>query len=124
MNSKLGQFSSWAALKVGRLTLRILKWLVVICIAIILGFTLYAVTMLPTLQPWHTERLNNEFSAMRNRNLDFDGYMKLETKLFDEMRDEIKNWDHQNEAFIYSRFNSESYINKLSEGHLIIVRTE
>ena len=116
MNSKLSQLSSWAALKVGRLTLRIIKWLIVICIAIILGFTLYAVTMLPKLQPWHTDRLHNEFTALQDSKLDFDGYIALETKLFDEMHAEIKEWDHQNEAFIYSRFNSESYIQKLADG--------
>jgi alpha-beta hydrolase superfamily lysophospholipase len=115
LNSKLGQFSSWAALKVGRITLRVIKWLIVICIAIVLGFTLYAVTMLPKLQPWHTDRLANEFTAFQNSKLDFDGYLALETKLFDEMDADIKEWDHSNEAFIYSRFNSENFINKLSD---------
>ncbi|HWS39718.1 MAG TPA: alpha/beta fold hydrolase [Arenimonas sp.] len=116
MNSKFSQLSSWAALKVGRLTLRIIKWVLVICIAIILGFTLYAVTMLPKLQPWHTDRLHNEFTALGDSDLDFDGYMALETKLFNEMAAEIKKWDHKNEAYVYSRFNSESYIQKLADG--------
>ena len=51
-----------------------------------LGFTLFAVSALPPLQPWHTELLRNEFDADRHRELDFAGYQRLEALLFDELQ--------------------------------------
>lgn len=116
MNNTLREFSKIAASKSWRLTLRLSRWLLIICVAIIAGFTLYAVNMLPPLQPWHTERLSGEFSALTDSNLDFEGYLKLENNLFKQLDEEIATWDQTSEAFVYSRFNSSGLLNALVEG--------
>lgn len=85
-------------------------------LAIVSGFTLYAVTMLPPLHPWHLERLNEEFTALRHGDLDFDGYLKQEEKLFAEYREKVAGWNSRNEAYLISRFNPESPFNKLGDG--------
>ncbi len=40
---------------------------------------------LPELKPWHTIRLNNEFTADMESDLDWKGYLELEQGLFDEL---------------------------------------
>ena len=91
-----------------------LAWLVgLVCLAIVLGFTLYAVTMLPPLQPWHTERLSGEFSALRHGNLDFAGYRQLEDRLFAEYREKVDGWNQRDEAYLFSRFNPASPVSRL-----------
>lgn len=70
-------------------TRRIVRWAIQLTVltvaaglALIVGFTAYAVSALPELQPWHTVRLDGEFSALRDGKLDFAGYLALEDRLF------------------------------------------
>jgi alpha-beta hydrolase superfamily lysophospholipase len=90
--------------------------LVALGLAIALGFTLYAVGALPPLQPWHSERLDGEFTALKNGNLDFAGYLQLESGLFDELSRAVARWDTTEEAFIHSRFNTRGPLNELADG--------
>ena len=99
-----------------RVARRLVAWLVTIILSIIFGFTLYSTIGLPALKPWHTEALDEEFSASRDGALDFDGYLKLEGRLFAQMRGAIARWDHNDEAYIYSRFNPDSNVSRLAEG--------
>jgi alpha-beta hydrolase superfamily lysophospholipase len=99
-----------------RLGLRLAALVLALCIAIVVGFAIYAVSMLPPLQPWHTEILHEEFSAQRDGGLDFDGYLKLEDRLFAEMRASEAHWDRTSEAYVFSRFNPASRVNRLVEG--------
>jgi len=95
---------------------RLSKYAIVILLSVVFGFTLYAVLALPDLKPWHTEVLDEEFSALRDGNLDFDGYLKLEARLFDAMRLRVAAWDHSDEAYVYSRYNADGNVNRLVEG--------
>lgn len=99
-----------------RLGLRLAALLIALCAAIVIGFAVYAIGILPPLQPWHTEILSEEFSAKRDGDLDFDGYLKLEDRLFAEMRSKAASWNTSSEAYIYSRFNPASRVNRLVEG--------
>ncbi len=85
-------------------------------VSLVLGFTIYAVTMLPDLQPWHTQRLRAEFSALRDGGLDFAGYLDLETRLFEQARARSADWGSRGETFAYSRFNPEANVQKLAAG--------
>lgn len=114
--SQLRALLSGGANRLGRLVRRVAKWAVTVLLSIVLGFTLYATMSLPPLQPWHTEILDEEFSAPRDARLDFDGYLKLEARLFDQMRARIAAWDHRDDAFVYSRFNPDSNVSRLAEG--------
>lgn len=116
MKIEIGKWSWEVVLFTKIMLLHIAKWFVIVCIAIVLGFTLYAVTMLPDLKPWHTTRLKNEFTALHHSQLNFDGYMKLEAKLFAQMDAEIATWDHRKQDFIYSRFNQNGPLQKLAGG--------
>jgi alpha-beta hydrolase superfamily lysophospholipase len=100
----------------GRLGLRLVLLLLALCAAIVIGFAVYAVQALPSLNPWHTEILKEEFSAGRDGKLDFNGYLKLEDRLFAEMRAREAHWDQTDEAFIYSRFNPTSGVSRLVDG--------
>ena len=94
-----------------------LAWITgLVGLAIVSGFTLYAVTMLPPLHPWHLERLSEEFTALRHGNLDFAGYLKQEEKLFAEYREKVAGWNSRDEAYLFSRFNPESPVNRLVDG--------
>jgi alpha-beta hydrolase superfamily lysophospholipase len=86
-----------------------------LCLAIALGFTLYAVGVLPPLQPWHTERLDEEFLAWKHADLDFEGYLQLEQRLFEELRTKVTTWP-QDEAFLHSRFNPDGVLIRLAAG--------
>jgi alpha-beta hydrolase superfamily lysophospholipase len=79
-----------------------------------LGFTLYAVGVLPPLQPWHTVQLHEEFSAPRHRGIDFAGYLQREQLLFDELHRTTAAWDHSGEAYQHSRFNPAAPLNRLA----------
>ena len=116
LKKTLREFSSAAAGHTGRLVLRLVKWTLIICLAIIAGFTLYAVNMLPPLQPWHKAHLKGEFMALTDSTIGFEEYMRRETALFKRMDDEIASWDQNNQAFLYSRFNAKGPLNKLVEG--------
>ena len=104
------------AMQVWHFVRRLIKLAIVAFVSIVVGFTLYAVLSFPDLKSWHTERLDEEFSALRDGNLDFDGYLKLEVRLFDAMHARIATWDHSDEAYIYSRFNPDSNVSRLVEG--------
>jgi alpha-beta hydrolase superfamily lysophospholipase len=104
-----------AAMQVWHLVRRLIKLAITAFVSIVVGFTLYAVLSFPDLKPWHTEHLDEEFSALRDGNLDFDGYLKLEARLFDAMRAKIAGWDHSSEAYVYSRFNPDSNVSRLVE---------
>src|SRR5688572_8977554 len=96
--------------------LRLATQVVALCAAIVIGFAAYAVVAFPPLQPWHTQILTEEFSATRDGGLDFDGYLKLEDRLFAEMRASAARWDTTSEAYIYSRFNPASFVSRLADG--------
>jgi len=86
------------------------------CLVLVLGYTLYAVNMLPDLQPWHTERLSGEFSAITDRTLDFAGYQQLEAELFAEAAATARGWAGHGEAFEYSRYNPDGNSQRLAAG--------
>lgn len=98
------------------LAFRLARLALIICLAIALGFTLYAVSALPKLEPWHTERLHEEFNAILHSKFDFNAYLQQEEKLFAEMREEIASWKANNEAYEFSRFNPKSPVNRLVDG--------
>ena len=110
------RITAWVATRTGRLLTRIALLLLALCLAVSVGFTLYAVSLLPPLQPWHTERLHEEFNALRHGDLDFDGYLKLETRLFEELRGTMAAWKNRDEIWTYSRFNPASPMMRLVEG--------
>jgi alpha-beta hydrolase superfamily lysophospholipase len=112
----LGRLTSAAASRTWWLALKFAWLIAALALAIILGFTLYAVGMLPPLQPWHTERLEEEFSALRHGDLDFAGYLQREEKLFAELRDKVARWDARDEAYQASRFNPASAVSRLADG--------
>ncbi len=98
---------------------RILQLLVLIagaCLVLVLGYALYAVNMLPDLQPWHTKRLDGEFSALTHRTLDFAGYQALETRLLASTAAAVRNWSGVGEPFTHSRFNRDGNIQRLAAG--------
>ena len=127
---------------------RLLRWawrvalaLLVLALTLALGFTLFAVSALPPLQPWHTELLHNEFDAYRHKDLDFAGYQRLEQQLFDELQAKTAQWAREgidpscplaatapspvapddcaslaDEAFRTSRFNGGGWVQRLVEG--------
>ncbi len=114
--SKLLQLTTAATRRILRTALRLTALLVAFCLTIAFGFTLYAVSALAPLQPWHTQRLHEEFTALQNHDLDFAGYQQLESRLFDEMRARQASWDQGSEAYVFSRFNPASAVNRLAEG--------
>ena len=99
-----------------RWTTKVIILLIAVCLAIALGFTLYAVSALPRLQPWHTDRLHGEFTALKHGHLDFAGYLQLEGELFDELSRTVARWNTTEEAFTYSRFNDQGPLNVLADG--------
>jgi len=114
--SRFLQFSSAVSRAALRWTRRLVLLALAACAAVALGFTLYAVSALPKLQPWHTERLHEEFSALKYSGLDFDGYLQREAKLFDELARAVARWDASDEAFTQSRFNPRGTLNALADG--------
>ena len=123
-----------------RWALRSLLLLAALLLMLALGFTLFAVSALPPLQPWHTEVLKGEFDAVRHRSLDFAAYQQLEARLFDELQAKTAQWarggtdtaacprssaapapdagcvgqaDH---AFAHSRFNADGWLLRLVDG--------
>lgn len=50
--------------------------------AVALGFSAYAMLVLPPLEPWHAQLLDGEFEAGEHDALDFAGYQRLEQALF------------------------------------------
>ncbi len=120
-----------------RLALRAALLLAALALTLALGFTLYAVSTLPPLQPWHTELLREEFDAGRDKDLDFAGYLQLEQRLFDAFRRKVDGWARDGvlpgcappvpaqrqpdcedaaEALRNSRFNADGWLQRLAEG--------
>lgn len=114
--SSLVHFTTTASKHALRWALRGIVLLLALCLAIALGFTLYAVSALPPLQPWHTERLTGEYTALGQGDLDFAGYLQLEDRLFDEYSRAVARWDRTDEAFVHSRFNPQGTLNRLADG--------
>jgi alpha-beta hydrolase superfamily lysophospholipase len=104
------------AVRLARLARRFVNLAITAFVSLVCGFTLYAVLALPALKPWHTQPLDREFSALRDANLDFEGYLKLEAGLFEQMRDSIETWDHADEAYQFGRFNPASNVSRLADG--------
>jgi len=122
--------------------LRAALLLLILALTLALGFTLFAVSALPPLQPWHTELLRNEFSASRHRQLDFAGYRQLEERLFAELQAKTDGWMREgidpvclrieaasadagtagdcasqaNESLRNSRFNRNGWLHRLVDG--------
>jgi alpha-beta hydrolase superfamily lysophospholipase len=80
-----------------------------------LGFSLFAVSALAPLEPWHRETLDEEFKARQHRGLDFDGYLQQEQRLFDELRRVTAGWDAGRESYALSRFNPAAPLNRLAD---------
>jgi alpha-beta hydrolase superfamily lysophospholipase len=108
----------------GRRLVRLLRRFVLVLVggalAVALGFTLFAVGALAPLQPWHTTKLEEEFSASAHRDLDFAGYLRREQLLFDELRRVTTGWGRDTqgngeEAYVHSRFNAAAPLNRLAD---------
>ena len=112
----LFHLTTGAAKRTWRLGLKLAWLLGIVGLAIVSGFTLYAVTMLPPLHPWHLERLSEEFTALRHSDLDFAGYLAREDKLFAEYHAKVAGWNSRDEAYLFSRFNPASPVNRLVDG--------
>jgi alpha-beta hydrolase superfamily lysophospholipase len=97
-----------------RWTLRMVALASVACAALAFGYTLYAVGTLERLQPWHVERLREEFSALRHSTLDLDGYIAREEKLFAELEREVAKWNAADEGFAFGRYNPHSASSRLA----------
>ena len=125
---------------------RLLRWglraaglMLLLALTLALGFTLYAVSALPPLQPWHTELLRNEFSASRHGQFDFAAYRQLEERLFAELQAKTDGWirdgidpvclrieavpvdavdcaSQANENLRNSRFNRSGWLHRLVDG--------
>jgi len=74
------------------------------------------VSALPPLQPWHRTLLQEEFSALRHGDTDFDGYLQRETLLFDELARTTASWVQNDEAYVYSRCNPAGAPQRLAGG--------
>jgi len=124
------------------LTRRVARWawlllalLAALALTLALGFTLYAVSVLPPLERWHTELLTGEFDATRHAGLDFAGYQRLEAALFAELRAKTEGWAREgldpacaraaaasdcvsqaDESFRNSRFNESGWLHRLADG--------
>ncbi len=85
-------------------------------LAVVFGFTLYAIGALPPLERWHTDRLQEEFTAFGQDDLDFDGYQRLEERLFAELDRTIAGWDPAMESLKFSRFEKGNALNRLADG--------
>ncbi|NJD25427.1 MAG: alpha/beta hydrolase [Betaproteobacteria bacterium] len=105
-----------AVRRIGRFGIRTAALAASIAAAMVIGFTLYAVSALPPLQPWHIERLDGEFDALFDRDLDFAGYLHLEKELFAELERTVAAWPDGGEAFAASRFNRKGTVARLAAG--------
>ncbi|MCE2978842.1 MAG: alpha/beta fold hydrolase [Betaproteobacteria bacterium] len=102
--------------RVARLAWRFAAAATSLGLAVVFGFTLYAVGALPPLERWHTDRLHEEFTAFGQVDLDFEGYQRLEERLFAELERTIAGWDPAMEPLKFSRFYKGSPLNRLAGG--------
>jgi alpha-beta hydrolase superfamily lysophospholipase len=96
--------------------IRLVGLAVAMVLALATGFTLYAVEILPDLGPWHVETLAGEFSASRDADLDFAGYLSLEERLFAEARSRIAHFPPDGNDWEVSRYAPESQMLLLADG--------
>jgi len=83
---------------------RLAVLIIAIVLAIAAGFTLYAIEVLPDLGPWHREKLSEEFSARKDSDLDFAGYLALEGRLFAEAKALIAEFPADSNGWTVSRY--------------------
>lgn len=97
-----------------RILRRAILWPIAILAAVVAGFSAYAVLALEPLAPWHSLELKEEFQARRDGQLDFDGLLALERRLFDELRraKALRSGDPSQERS--SRFSPTSWIARLT----------
>jgi len=110
------QFGKALSRQLARRTVQVTLLVFGAALAVILGFAAYAVSALPDLQPWHTDRLKGEYSALLDTGLDFPGYLALEQQLFARAREEAAAWSGSGERFTYSRFNAAGFAQRLAAG--------
>lgn len=87
-----------------------------IVLAIAAGFTLYAIEVLPDLGPWHREKLSEEFSARKDSDLDFAGYLALEERLFAEAKARIAEFPADSNGWTVSRYAPDGEMQRLANG--------
>src|ERR1700751_567879 len=89
---------------------RLVVWPAAVLVAVVVGFSAYAVLALEPLAPWHSLDLKEEFKEQRDDHLDFAGLLALEGRLFDELRraKELRSGDPAEERS--SRFSPASWI--------------
>ena len=94
--------------RLNKLPKLVVRWglLAIAAVAALLGYQGYNA---PPLEPWHTVHLSAEFTA---RNADdirtFDDYLKLEDRLFDQLREEVYDTTETGPAYALVRYSSGS----------------
>lgn len=86
-----------------RLISRLIFGLILIVVTIML-IRAFDARRQPDLQPWHTARFEDDFRASNNAGSDWQDFLRIEARLFDELEDEVVG-DFGN---LPSRFNRES----------------
>jgi alpha-beta hydrolase superfamily lysophospholipase len=99
-----------------RWTLRAVMLVALLLFAVTGGFAAYAVLMLPDVDPWHTTRLNGEFTEDDERGMDFAGYMAQEAKLFDAEREAIAAMPTDAPYYVGSRYDPNGPALRLAPG--------
>jgi alpha-beta hydrolase superfamily lysophospholipase len=95
----------------GRLARYLLRavWAVAIITATIVVIRAFDARSLPDLHTWHEVRLDKEFDANRDTDIDtLTAYLDLETAVFDELEEKVFRNTTSGRALGVSRFNSDS----------------
>ena len=97
------------------------KWLlraalvvVGIVATIVLAFAVRSRASLPDLQPWHRGVLREEFYAGRKDVTTFEEYLKLEDRLFSELRSRVIDDPQAADSFALGRYHKGSPANRLA----------
>ena len=97
------------------------KWLVRatllvagLIVTIVLAFAVRSRAALPDLQPWHRVVLKEEFHAGRTDVATFEDYLKLEERLFAELRSRLIDDPQAADSFTLGRYHKGSAPNRLS----------
>ena len=90
--------------------------LALLMFAVTAGFAAYAVLMLPDVDPWHTTRLEGEFTEGDAAGLDFAGYQAIEAKLFEEERQAIAAMRKDAPYYVGSRYDPNGPALRLAPG--------
>ena len=99
-----------------RWTLRAVMLVGLLLFAVTAGFAAYAVMMLPEVDPWHTTRLQDEFTAGDEAGMDFAGYQALETKLFEAQRAAVATMPTDAPYYLGSRYDPKGPALRLAPG--------